>query len=135
MSSMKKILKINKAEEERFFRRLKEEQNFLDKDDLQQFNLSSGRTDIEDMDLALGTGAPESNRNQMQSTIGTNKRVTFEDTLNDRASDFHRSRPKTAKSSSKFDNIMSKESLTGQDYAEFKSKSKGKSSQGNITVP
>ena len=135
MSSMNMILRKNKAEEERFFRRLREEQNALATGGSQQFNLSSGRTDIEDMEMIPGAERLESNENQFRSTVGTNKKVTFVDTLNDRASDFHMSRPKSAKSSSKFDTVLSKESLTGQDYAEFKTKSKGKPSQSSITVP
>lgn len=126
-----------RAEEEQFFRKLREEnKDFNATGGSDAFGIETGRVDIEDMEVAVGAGTSDFGRNDFRSTVNSRKKVTFQDTLNERDSNFEVSRPKTAKSTHKFDNVLSRDSLTGADYSEYKKSQKsGTASQRSITVP
>jgi len=116
-----------KAEEERFFENMREEQKDLTstgQDD--HFNIENGRIDIEDMEVASNS------RPDFHSTVNSRKKVSFQDTFNDRGSTVN-VRPQTAKS--KFDNTLSRESLSGKDYSDHRKSKFNKSQERKLTVP
>lgn len=119
------------AEEQQFFASLRDDQlqsSFRSRD------IDDGRDDIEDMEFA-GTVRDEFRTSakapDFASTVGSKKKVTFQDSLNDRQSTLG-SRPRTAKS--RFDDVLQRESLAGADYADHKRTKQAQSGE-RITVP
>jgi hypothetical protein len=112
-------------EEDQFFSELRSGHDTTSPSKHIHFEINEGGVDIEDMESFGGA------RQDFLSTSQSKKKVSFKDSINDRASTI--GRPKTA--TSRLDNTLPNESLAGRDYTHRRKSKKGKSTERQITVP